>query len=131
MGYIVRNKDEVHENIKPIHTVLFVVLSFFTFFIVQGVSLTSVSSIQAVVMLLGFAGVGFMLWHFKSVTYIDAPKYMAFSLIRILQFLGRRTLEVYVVHLLIFRGVAMILYPDKYAFWDWRIAPADMVSIFI
>ena len=131
IGYIVRHRETVNEAIKPAYTRLFAVLSFLTFFILQGLNMPYLHYDQALFLLFGFTFVGIGLWLFKPLVFVDAPKYMALSLIRILQFLGRRTLEIYVVHIVIFRAIAMVLDPEGYGFMDWDIVPMSMVAIFI
>lgn len=131
IGYIMRNKEAVYQNIEPQYVKIFMVVSFLSFFFVEGVNLPAVSSPQAWFMFFGFSGVGLILWNFKPVVYVNAPRHMAPSIIRLLQFLGRRTLEIYVVHIVIFRGIAMVLYPDKYKFMDWHFVPSSVISMFI
>ncbi len=131
IGYMTRNKEEVQKNIEPQYLNIFFIVSFFTFFIIQGVSLPSLSNYQAAFMFVGLALIGFMLWNFKPAIYIDADRHMARSLICLIQFMGRRTLEIYVAHILIFRGVSMYLYPDKYGFMDWNYMPQNSVSMFM
>ncbi len=131
IGYMVRNKEEVQKNIEPQYLNIFFIVSFLTFFIIEAVSLPSLSGQQALVMFIGFALVGFMLWRFKPAIYIDADRHMARSIIRLLQFVGRRTLEIYVVHIVIFRGIAMYLYPDRYGFMNWSYIPQSSVAMFM
>ncbi len=131
IGYIVRNKEEIYEKIEPQYLKIFAGASFFAFFFIQGALLPEVSGYQALFMLAGFFIIGFVLWNFRAAVYIDADKHMALSLIRILQFMGRRTLEIYVVHILIFRAIAMYLYPDEYGFLDWNYVPSSVVSMFM
>ncbi len=131
IGYMVRNKDDVQKNIQIQYLNIFAAISFFTFFIIQGAILPSLSIEQALVMFIGFVLIGFMLWNFRPAIYIDADRHMARSLIRLIQFMGRRTLEIYVAHILIFRCLAMYLYPDIYGFMDWSYIPSNSVSMFI
>ncbi len=130
-GYIVRNKDEVYKRIEPQYIKIFSVVSFFTFFLMEGMSLPSVSLTQAFVMFCGFVAVGFTLWNFRPAVYVDAPDQMAPSLIKVIQLIGRRTLEVYVIHIVLFRIIAIFIYEDKYIFMNWHYAPASLVQMFI
>ena len=83
----------------------------------------SLSEAQALVMFVGFVLIGIILWRFRPVVYVDADRYMARSFIRGFQFMGRRTLEIYVLHLIIFRLTCMHLYPEKYQFMAWEFVP--------
>lgn len=130
-GHIVRNKDDVYKRIEPQYIKIFAVVSFLTFFLIEGMSLPAVSLPQAMVMFFGFLIVGITLWNFRPAVYIDAPNHMAPSIIRFIQFMGRRTLEIYVVHIVIFRVIAIFLYEDKYVFMDWHYMPASLVYMFV
>ncbi len=130
VGYMLRNKEEVQKSIEPQYLKIFAGISFFSFFIIQGVMLPSVSGYQAVFMMIGFSLIGFILWNFKPAIYVDAERHMARSVICLIQFMGRRTLEIYVAHILIFRAIAMYLYPESYGFMDWNYIPPSMVSMF-
>ncbi len=131
IGYMLRNRGTVQEKIELQYLKIFTGISFFTFFIIQGVSLPSLSGQQALFMLIGFSIIGYMLWNFKPAIYVDADRQMARSVIRILQFMGRRTLEIYVANIVIFRGVAMYLYPDEYGFMEWEYIPESFISMFM
>ncbi|MBI1301845.1 MAG: hypothetical protein GC137_09350 [Alphaproteobacteria bacterium] len=130
-GYIVRNKQQVVQRIELIYLKLFAGLSFFSFFIIQGISMPTVDYPQAGVMLLGYAASAVGLWHFKSIVFEDATRYMAGTLIRFLQFMGRHTLLIYVVHLIILRILSMYYFPDRFAFMQWQIVPENMVSMLL
>ncbi|PCK00479.1 MAG: hypothetical protein COA45_01485 [Zetaproteobacteria bacterium] len=129
-GYIVRHKEEVYEKIEPQYVKIFVAISFFSFFLIEGLGLPAVSASQAMAMFFGFVGVGWTLWNFRGAVYVDASHHMAPSIIKVIQFMGRRTLEIYVVHIVIFRAVAMILYPDRYKFLDWHYVPSSLIQMF-
>lgn len=131
MGYVARHRDVIYERIERQYVLMFIFAAFLSFCVVQGLSLPSVSNIQAVVMFLGFGCVGWMLWRFSPVEYKDANNFMAPSVIRIIQFAGRRTLEIYVVHVVIFRAACMYLYPEDYGFMEWGYVPLAMVAPFI
>lgn len=130
VGFMARRKDEVYEIIPKKFVLLYVFATFVAFFMVLGGSMPTLSEMQALVIIVGFAVTGVVLWHFRPVTYDHADKFMAPSIIKILQFTGRKTLEIYVVHLLVFRGVAMYLYPEKYEFMQWDWVPGSLVAMF-
>tara|TARA_R110001592_G_scaffold20926_9_gene84659 strand:- start:44231 stop:45055 length:825 start_codon:yes stop_codon:yes gene_type:complete len=130
VGFIARRREDVYKNIDPKYVMGFVVATYVALYIMLGVQMPSLSTDQALFMMVGFIAIGVVLWRFRPVVYVDAHKYMAPSIIRILQFTGRRTLEIYVAHLLIFRAVAMYLMPDKFVFMDWHIAPPSLIAMF-
>ncbi len=129
-GYIVRNKEEVYQTIEPQYVKIFVLISFFSFFLIEGLHLPAVSPTQAMVLFFGLVGVGAMLWNFRPVVYTDAPHHMAPSVIAVIQFMGRRTLEIYVVHIVAFRAISMVLYHDRYVFMGWHYVPSGLISMF-
>ena len=131
VGYAVRNREDICERVELQYLKIFAGVVFFSFFIIQGIGLPSVSTSQALFMMAGFGAMGLLLWHFKPVEYKNAPRHMAPSIIKVLQFTGRRTLEIYVAHLVLFRGIAMYLYPDKYGFLEWNYVPSSVVSMFM
>lgn len=130
-GYIVRNKEAVYKSIEPQYIKIFSLAAFFSFFLIEGMSLPSISSVQAMVMFFGFVMVGVTLWNFRPVVYVDAPSHMAPSVIKFVQFMGRRTLEIYVVHIVLFRTIAVFLYEDKYKFMKWHLVPESLVNMFV
>lgn len=130
-GFFVRNKEAVYEQVPRKYMLTFVIASFFCFYMMQGLMLPSVSGVQAIVMMLGFVGIGYWLWNFRAVAYASENLIMSRSFISLFQFFGRKTLEVYVGHVLIFRALAMYLYPEKYAFMDWHFIPLSVVEPFI
>lgn len=129
-GYIVRNKEEVYQTIEPQYVKIFVLISFFSFFLIEGLHLPAVSPTQAMVLFFGLCGVGATLWNFRPVVYSDAPHHMAPSVIAVIQFMGRRTLEIYVVHIVVFRAISMVLYQDIYVFMGWHYVPSSLISMF-
>lgn len=131
VGYAVRNLDDVTQRVKHAHIQIYCALTLFAFYIWQGVMMPHVSSMQALVFLGGVFVVGLILWRFKSVVYTDSERIMARSFIRLFQFMGRRTLEIYVVHILIFRCVCMYLYPESYGFMAFSIVPSGAISAFL
>ncbi len=131
IGYALRNKDELAKDIDLQYIKIFAALSFLAFYILQGINLPHISEAQALFMFAGFTVIGFMLWNFRPAKYVDADRYIAPSIIKVIQFMGRRTLEIYIGHILIFRAVCMYLYPDQYGFFDWNYIPHSVISAFI
>lgn len=128
-GFMVRYKDTLEERIEKKYLILYAFSSFLIFFLTLGVALPSVSESQALFLLIGFAVIAVILWNFKPMEFPKARNFMAGSFISIFQFTGRKTLEIYVVHIILFRGIAMYLYPEQYTFLDWKWAPPGMIGI--
>ena len=130
IGYIARRKEEVYERIERKYIYMFVAASYLAFYVILAVAMPSLSPDQALFMLAGFGVLAFVLWRFQPVVYIDAHKFMAPSFIKMFQFLGRRTLEIYVVHLLVFRAVTMYFPDDRFKFMEWQYAPPGLMAMF-
>lgn len=129
LGYILRNREDVTERIGMQYIRLFAFASFFVFFLMQGMTLPSATPLQAVLLLCGIVGVGGWLWRFRSETYPGMTQKLPRPAVWSLKFLGRRTLEIYVAHLILFRGIAMILEPERFPFLAWKIMPAPMLDM--
>lgn len=130
IGYITRRKEEVYERIEKKYVLLYVFCSYAALYLILGIAMPTLSGQQALLMLVGFIIVGVVLWRFKPVTYDNADKYVAPSVIKMLQFTGRKTLEIYVAHILIFRATAAYLYPEKYQILQWNWVPETLVAMF-
>lgn len=114
-GYLVRRRDELEEP-----AVLDTYMTFLV--VVYGVSQILVfgfSHIQSGFVILGSLAVLFVLSGFKPVTYSALSEKSPVALRWFLQFCGRRTLEIYVVHLLVFRSLAVYWGYEGYEFMDW------------
>lgn len=126
MGYIVRHKEDVMQKFPPKYIYLFLGLTFFSFFILEGIGLPSLSLSQAVVLGIGFLAIGVMLWRFEGKTYPVLTAKLPFAVGWCIRMMGRKTLEIYVIHILLFRAACMILYPEKYDFMGWEWLPASL-----
>ncbi len=130
VGYMARHREKVYERIEKKYVLLYVAVSFATFYLTLGIAMPSLAPDQALFMLGGFIVVAFILWRFEPVIYVDADKFMAPSFISIFKFFGRKTLEIYVAHLLIFRAIAMYYDPERFGFMEWEVAPSGMMDFF-
>ncbi len=128
LGHICRYREVMFERIKPVYIHLYTAATFFAFFVLQGVAFANIDVLQSLFLFLGLAGVAVMLWRFRPVVYTDAPRFIAPSFISAFQFMGRYTLEIYVVHIVVFRAVCMYLYPEVYGFLDIKIVPQALLS---
>ncbi|MCB1681200.1 MAG: hypothetical protein KDI61_03030 [Alphaproteobacteria bacterium] len=127
-GHIRRHPESITMDKKYIH--LFVFLSFFLFLLMQGLTIRVLTVPQMVSLFAGFAVVGALLWSFRPMTYPRLTRALG-PLQYLLKLTGRRTLEIYVLHLIVFRGLAMYFYPDQHVFWGWKIAEPGLVSMVV
>jgi len=120
-GALMRNRKELEIKQRPV--IIFVAASAFTFFLFQGLGMPHVSPAQGLVL---FGGVGFVCWLlyvFRPATYPRLTQALPGPVIFLIQLMGRRTLEIYVLHILLFRGLAMILDPERFGLYEWRFFP--------
>jgi hypothetical protein len=130
-GFAVRNIDGVCERMERKHVKIYAAATFFAFYMWQGVIMPHVSDLQALVFGAGLVLVGVMLWRFQGVVYTGADRLMARSFVKLFQFMGRRTLEIYVFHVVLFRLICVYLYPEDYVFMKFQLVPEGAFSIFM
>lgn len=121
-GYLVRHKREgVTEDKKRIDTFMaFTGLAFIAFNIVL-LLMPDITPIQIGVLAAGTFAVMIWLTYFKPETYPDLTAKMPSLVVGLLHIGGRRTLEIYVIHLLLFKFAALFLFPDKYGLFEWSL----------
>ncbi len=131
VGFIARRKEAVYERIERKYILMYVVAAFFTTYLMVGVQMPYMTGMQTLVLTLGYALLGVVLWRFKPMVFMDTRKYMAGSFVKIFQFMGRWSLEIYVVHIIALRIVAMIMTPERFPLLEWKIVDPNVLSIFI
>ncbi len=115
-GYLVRHQgeiDEAHKFVPP-----YFMFALISFVIVQFVMFLF-NDAQVIVLSLGLLVVMGVLYFFKPVTYPRLTKALPGPFVKLVQLTGRRTLEFYVLHLLLFKGLGMWLDPERFSFMDW------------
>ncbi len=127
-GFIARNRAAIGDRLKPWHIRLFAFGGVFCFALLQGLMMPSLSAAQGGVLFVGLFAVTALLERFKAAEYPVLTRYVTRPGAFLIQVMGRRTLEIYVFHILLFRGVCMFLYPEAYGFWNWQWVPPGMVS---
>ena len=129
-GFIMRNMAVIKHRLKRKHIIIYVFAVFTTFFLSQGFMLPEFTALHALVLSSGLLVVAALLWNFTPVTYPHLTEALPGPAVFIIQLLGRRTLEIYVLHILLFRAISMMLYPDTYIFMNWHLAPMEFLSFF-
>jgi TraX protein len=116
-GYLVRNKDQItHKDI----TINFMMFSFVTFIIYQQL-MFGFSWGAFLFMAVGTFIVRYYLLTFSLKTYPALGRKLPVLASALLQFCGRYTLEIYVVHLLLFKFMALALGMEGFSFLDFKI----------
>ncbi len=124
LGYITRAGEEVEFKKMPIF--LFTAGSILVYAIAQALLLPSLSGVQFTVLLLGTAFICMLLSVFQPVTFPRLTKALTPPGAGLFKLLGRHTLAIYVLHILLFRAIAMYLYPDRFSFLEWTVFPESM-----
>lgn len=108
---------------------VFFAASAVSYFLIQAILMPSFTAPQLLGLAAGLAGMGLVLWAFRPAVFPGFDRIGGF--IRpVLQFLGRRTLEIYVIHLLVFRALAMALDPERFALLDFTVFPPMIRALF-
>lgn len=116
-GYMCRHRADI--RIHPLALFGFIAAILLTYIVFQGILLPSLSALQLGVFFAGMVVVMALLFFFRSVVFNGV-------FLKPLQITGRYTLEIYVLHLLVFRGVAMVLFPDRFTLFDVQFMPMDL-----
>ncbi len=127
-GYMRRHSDQ--QTMDKRYLYLFVFLSFFLFLFSQAVTIKVLTPLQSLSLFAGFGAVAVLLWRFKPATYPKLTRALG-PLRYVLMFTGRRTLEIYTAHLILFRGAAIVLFPQQYPFWGWKIIDPGLLSMIL
>lgn len=131
-GFIARRRESVYENnIKRKYVLLYVVAAFFSTYLILGAQMPNLSVAQSWVLGGGYLLVGVLLWHFKPLVFADARKYMAGSFVSIFCFLGRWSLEIYVVHIVLFRVAGLIFFPEHFVIGGVEFFDPKMLSVIV
>lgn len=116
-GYMVRHQKEARALNKDIVEV-FLVANLLIFVGLQALFF-GLDQQQTFMLAIGSFFVYGLLWLFRPKSYAEFTKKIPSAVTVIIQVMGRRTLEIYVVHLLLFKGMAMLINPEKYALFQW------------
>lgn len=116
-GYLVRHRERINNENLIMQYMAFALVGFVA---VQQI-LFGFNSLQLAVMALGTFAIRSMLFLLRPTAYPDLTARLPRGATALLQFGGRRTLEIYVVHLLMFKVLALTLgYPD-FALFDLKL----------
>jgi len=116
-GYLARNYQALGR--KHDFVVNYALFMLFAFTIPQ-FFLHGLSTTQFYVLFIGSALVLYGLYNFRPA--VIARKIPA-SLTKILQFTGRRTLEIYVAHIVLFQAVALLSGDERFGLFAWKFMP--------
>jgi hypothetical protein len=117
-GYMVRFRQE-NEDIQKVF-LPFSIFAALTYVAVQSF-MFGLLGVEMIVLEVGVVLVMLALYFFKPATYPRLTKYTPIPIVYLLKICGRKTLEIYVIHLLLFKFLS-VLYGRFEAFqWTWTI----------
>lgn len=127
-GFLVRHKNAVtwpRWNIVAFMTASAILLAS-----IQLLLLPVLSVAQFFTLMAGMASLCIALYLFRPMTF---PKLTRFSgpLAPVIRLLGRRTLEIYVLHLVVLAGLMMVLNPERFGFLQFKILPPSLARFFL
>jgi hypothetical protein len=109
-GWIARRRDEIPGGRRL--CLLFAIYSFVAFVGLEWLFFKF--SLPQFLFMAAFTGVTvYTLYRYEPKTYPGAEKYIGGVGVKICQFMGRRTLEIYVFHLLLFKAINLALEPSR------------------
>ncbi len=118
-GYLLRRRDELKLKYKELLN------HYFAFSAVAFIGLQSVlfgfETPQPMALTAGIMVVMGALYMFKPVTLPKLTEKMPRPFTWLLQLAGRRTMEIYVAHLLLFKILGVIYQPERFALLDWDL----------
>jgi hypothetical protein len=106
-GWFMRHKDQVNYKLKGVVEIFVLAFCVGAFGFLQAL-LFGFDNLQSGVLFAGLAAVCLMLYFFKSETYPRLTRVVPAPFVWIIQLLGRRTLEIYVLHLVAFKFAALL-----------------------
>ena len=117
MGYMVRHQDKL--NISKTMIVGFMLLTVVTHTVYQNITF-HFSMVEGAFNGTGILLVSALLLSFKSISYENLSVKLTPVLTWPLQFMGRYSLEIYVLHLLIIKAIAFSMFPEHFGWFNWR-----------
>jgi len=120
-GYMMRRRKELELGTRPV--LAFVVAAAFSYIVIQGLLLPSLSGAQALTLIAGMALICAVLAFFRPLTFPRLTSALPFPLMGLIKLMGRRTMEIYVLHLVLLRAVGMVLDPERFGLYDWAFFP--------
>ena len=119
MGWMMRQQQDntLPEALSATNVNHFMIATFVIFVILQQMTF-NFSQYQFYALAAGQLVIFGLLMFFRPRTYPGLTEKLGFAA-SIIRFFGRRTLEIYVGHLILFKILALYLQPDRFVFMNW------------
>ena len=116
-GFIIRRRDEFNIPKKLVEK--YTIAAFLMFVLPQAVFFGFTQG-QFMAMSAGVLIMMMTLFYFQPRTFPRLTKALPRPFVWLLHIGGRRTLEIYVAHLLLFKFMGAIIEPDRFVWFDWK-----------
>lgn len=115
-GYMVRHQKKIGFSNEKILIFMFVTLLVYVVF--QKITI-GFDTMEFYTMAAGVLLINLLLSQFKPKLYPDLTKRMPSFGVEAFKIMGRQTLEIYVIHLVMFKIAAFWLYPERFGLFQW------------
>jgi hypothetical protein len=115
-GYAVRHRDDLPVSLNCQRIYIGAAISVFT---LMQLVLFPFDSLQSKTCAFLVGASGLMMYFFKPLQFPSASTRLPGVMVDAVQFTGRYTMEIYVIHLVLFKGIAAYYGLEKYGFFDW------------
>ncbi|MCC7305291.1 MAG: hypothetical protein IT558_03415 [Alphaproteobacteria bacterium] len=122
LGIMRRHREEL--KMDPRLHWLWAGSSMLAYMVTQVLLLPPLTGWHLVVLVVGLGTIAFLLMRFEA-------RVFSFSAGPVLRFTGRRTLEIYVFHIIAFGALAAWLIPGRFSFFRFEIVPRGLLSLFM
>ena len=117
-GYFVRHQGKTGFSRESI--LIFMAASFLIYVVFQQISFGINDNVELYTMGAGVLLVCFLLSAFESKLYPDLTRRLPGFVTSGLKLMGRQTLEIYVIHLLLFKVVGLWLFSERFPLFGWH-----------
>lgn len=126
LGYMRRHKEGL--TIHPLAMFGFVAAISFYYAVISGLLIPKLDGAQMLFLFAGVFSLSGLLFIFRDLEFKAIPAAFNSALLP-LKVMGRHSLYIYVVHLLIFRAMVLILGDDRFGLFDVEIMPPSFAQI--
>lgn len=128
IGVMSRHWDEISARIKPRYLILFVAGSFAVFWGMQGGLSPKINLEQSIVLVFGLLAVALILMRFRPAALPRVTWWLSPVGAYIIRLLGRRSLEIYIFHIMAFRLAAPVFDSVRFPFYEIKMIAPGLIA---
>lgn len=125
-GWLVRHQHEYPQGVRM--TQYFFFFSYGAFVVVQTIFFGFRDN-EILALAGGILAVMTVLMFFRPIIFAGTGQGWRGVMLAPLRFMGRWTLEIYVVHLLVFKALGALYFPERFPLFNWQVFPAVMLDV--